>query len=185
MFFKNYTCRSGDIGNCRRFLWACFYLGQAEVENLGVTTLGDKNIGGLNVAVNDATGVRGVESVGDLDAKGEDRLQFHRTACDQVLERRAVEEFHHQKGFAAFLADVVDRANVRMIQRRRGLGFAPETLKRLPILRQILRKKLEGHKAAEAGVLGLVDDAHASAAEFFEDAVMRDGLIEQEGACPQ
>src|SRR5258708_24322568 len=36
--------------------------------------------------------------------------------------------------------------------------------------------ELQRHKAVKASVLGLVHDAHASAAELFDDAVMRDNL---------
>ena len=49
-------------------------LGQAEVQNLGVAALGDENVRGLDVAVNDSLGMRGVESVGDLDAETQKQL---------------------------------------------------------------------------------------------------------------
>ncbi len=42
---------------------------QAEIENLGMSALGDKNIGGLDVAVNDPFGVGGIERVGNLDGE--------------------------------------------------------------------------------------------------------------------
>ena len=42
---------------------------QAKVENLGVPAVGDKDIGGLDVPMDDPLGVRGVEGVGDLDGE--------------------------------------------------------------------------------------------------------------------
>jgi hypothetical protein len=39
-----------------------------------MSTLGDEDVRGLNVTVDDALGVSGVESVGDLDSDGEQRL---------------------------------------------------------------------------------------------------------------
>ena len=39
--------------------------GQTEVEDLGVSALGDEDVGGLNVAMDDALGMCGVEAVGD------------------------------------------------------------------------------------------------------------------------
>jgi hypothetical protein len=42
--------------------------GQTEIENLGVSALGDKNVGGLDVAMDDALGVRGVEAVCNVNA---------------------------------------------------------------------------------------------------------------------
>ena len=110
--------------------------------------------------------------------------KLHRAVADQVLEGGAVEELHDEEGAVAFLADVVDRADVGMIQRGRGLGFAAKTFEGLAVLGQIFGKKLEGDEAAEARVFGFVDHAHAAATELFDDPVVRDGLIEQVRVAP-
>ena len=44
-------------------------LDQSEVEDLGVTARGDENVGRLDVAMHNASGMRGVQRVGDLDGK--------------------------------------------------------------------------------------------------------------------
>ena len=44
---------------------------------------------------------------------------------------------------------------------------------------QFIGQESEGHKAAEFGVLGLVDNAHPTAAQLLDDAVVRDGLADQ------
>ena len=96
-----------------------------------------------------------------------------------MLQRGTIQILHHEEGFAALLADVVDRADVWMVQCRRGFRLATKPLQRLPILRQIFREKFQRDEASEPGVLGLVDDTHAAAAEFLDDPVVRDGLIQQ------
>ncbi len=128
--------------------------------------------------MDDASGVGGIEGVGNLDGQGKHRLQFHGPVADQVLERDAVEELHHEEMTAAFLADVIDGTDIGMVQGRSGLGLAAEALQCLAVLGEIVGQKLQGDEAAEAGVFGLVDDAHAAAAELFDDPVMRDGLFE-------
>jgi len=42
-------------------------LRKAEIEDLGLSAAGDDYIGGFQVAVNDALGVRRIERVGDRD----------------------------------------------------------------------------------------------------------------------
>ena len=68
--------RGHGIGRCNLAggsgCWRDF--GEAEVQNFGVTPLGDKEVGGLDVAMDNALGVCGVEAVGDFDGEGEDRL---------------------------------------------------------------------------------------------------------------
>ena len=93
-------------------------------------------------------------------------------AADQVLERGAVEELHDEEGAALFFADVVDGADVGMIEGGRSFGFAAKTLERLAVLREIFGQELECDKATKARVLSLVDHAHTAAAELFDDPVM-------------
>ena len=37
-------------------------------------------------------------------------------------------------------------------------------------------QKLQGDEAAKLGVLGFIDHTHSTAADLFDDAIMRDGL---------
>ena len=87
--------------------------------------------------------------------------------------------FHGNESLAVLLADVVNRANVRVIQRRCGLRLALETGQCLGIAGNVLRQKLERNKAMKASVLSLVDDTHTAAAELFENAVVGKGLADE------
>ena len=55
---------------------------------LACPRLRDEDIGRLDVAMDDAAGVRGVERVGDLDADLQQLFHFERPARDLVLEGR-------------------------------------------------------------------------------------------------
>jgi len=70
------------------------------------------------------------------------------------------------------LVDIVNRADMRMIQRGGGARFTPEPLQRLKVFGQRLWEKLQGDVAAQAGVLGLLDDTHAAAAQLLEHTIM-------------
>ena len=104
---------------------------------------------------------------------------------DAVLERLAIQKLHGDERLAVVLADLVDRADVRMVQRRRGTRFAPEAFQRLRVAGHFLGQELQGHEAAKVGVLGLVDHTHPAAAELLDDAVMRDGLADHEDQRPE
>ena len=73
---------------------------------------------------------------------------------------------------AVFLINFVDGADVRMAQGRSSLSFAPESIKRLRIARDIIRQKLQCYEPVKPGVLSFINDAHSSATELFDDAVV-------------
>ena len=92
------------------------YFRQPEVQNLGVATLGDENIGRFNVAVNDSRGVSSVESICNLNGKRKKCFHLQRTPGNAVLQSHAVEEFHGDEGPAIGLANVVNSADIWVIQ---------------------------------------------------------------------
>jgi hypothetical protein len=47
----------------------------------------------------------------------------------------------------------------------------------------IFGQELECHKTTKLGVLGLVDHTHPTAAEFLDDAVVRDSLADHRKEC--
>ena len=93
-----------------------------------------------------------------------------------MLQGHAVQKLHGDERLAVLLANFVDRADIGMIQRRSGLRLALKARQRLRVSGNLVGQKLQGDKAAERDVLGFVDDAHPAAAEFLDDAVVRDGL---------
>ena len=153
--------------------------GEAEVKNFGVAPLGDEDVGGLDVAVDDAFGVGGVEAVGDVNREGEKLFEFERRAGDGVLKSSAIEKLHGDETLAGVLADFVDGANVGMVEGGSRAGFAAEAFKRLRIFREIVGKEFQGDETAEVRVFGFVDDTHATPTNFAENFVMGDRLAEE------
>jgi hypothetical protein len=95
--------------------------GEAEVEDLDEAAVGEHDVGGLEVAVEDAQVVGCREAVRGLDAGGEDELEAGWTFGDELVERLAGDVLHDDVGFfavAAFFggyAYVVDGADVGVV----------------------------------------------------------------------
>jgi hypothetical protein len=126
----------------------------------------DENVGGLDVVMDDAFGVSGVERVGDLNAEIQRLIERERLALNGVLESLAFEVFHDDERMAALFADFVDGTDIGMIQRGSSLGFVLEALKSLRILCDAVGKKFQGNEAAELDIFGLVDDTHTPPPSF-------------------
>src|SRR5437867_9863904 len=98
-------------------------------------------------------------------------------------ERPALQQFHYDKRPAVVLADIVNGADVRVIQRRGGAGLTLESLQRLALWRILIGQKLQGDVAAKASVFGFVDDTHTARPEFFENSIVGDGSAGHALAC--
>ena len=78
-------------------------------------------------------------------------------------------------------ADVIDRADVWVIERGCGARLTLKPFQRLPILRQFLGEKLQCNESAKPSVLGFVDETHPAAAKFADHSVMGNNLSDQSG----
>src|SRR2546430_15200810 len=84
-----------------------------------------------DVCSSDLLAMGRIERFGNLNSQPQHLFQFQRTARDQVLEGDAVQIFHDDVGLAVLLADVMDGADIWMIQRRCSLGLAAKAGQRL------------------------------------------------------
>src|SRR6266851_1976995 len=150
---------------------------EPEIENLRLTSIGNEDVRGLDVPVDDTLRVCRVESIGDLDAQIEHRLDLQRLASDPVPERLPLQQFHGNKSSPIRLVNFVDGADVRVVQGGRSLGLPLETAESLCIVGEFVGKELQGDVAIELEVFRFVDHTHAPAAQLPQDAVMRDGVI--------
>ena len=112
-----------------------------------MTTLGDENVRGFNVAVNDAFGMCRIESIGNFDGERENRVRVQRTIADAMLQRHAVQKLHDNEGLTILLINLMDRADVWVIESRSRLRFALEPSQSLTIFGDIVRQELDSHEA--------------------------------------
>src|SRR5262249_4802793 len=96
--------------------------------------------------------------------------------CQTLAQRLVLQIFHSNERLTLVLIDVVNGADVGMIERRGSFGFAPEALQSLAVSGQ--RQELEGDKAAELGVLGLVDHPHAASLQPIANSVVGNRLAD-------
>jgi hypothetical protein len=92
--------------------------------------------------------------------------RFERRGPRRALrEVVALDEFHHEGGQAPAFFEAVDRGDVRMVQRREGLGFTLEASQAIRIVRERLGQNLDRDIAVQLGIAGAKDFAHAPAAD--------------------
>src|SRR5262249_33100260 len=73
-------------------------------------------------------------------------------------------------------SDVMDRANVRMIECGSCARFTLEALQCIGIVCKFLRQEFQRDAAAEASVFGAIHDAHSAAAKQLQNSIMRNSL---------
>ena len=86
---------------------------EPEIEKLHAAA-GEHDVARLQIAMNHALAVGGVESARDVAGERERPVHGNRTALQAFGERFSLEQLHHEKRHAVDLADVVNGADVRV-----------------------------------------------------------------------
>jgi hypothetical protein len=126
-----------------------------------------KDVGGLEVAVDEAVLVGVAEGVAELSGDLDGLFEGLGLA---LLEARALDQLHDQVGHVLVLADVVHRDHVRVAEGGGGAGLAEEALASVADL-VVSAKDLDRDRSLEVGVPAAEDDAHAAAADLLVEAV--------------
>ena len=109
------------------------------------------------------------ERIGERKTRVHERGGVQRAARETLVQRLTIEQFHDEERHGR-RADVVDRADPGMVERRDRLGLALEALERLRRGR-VGWKDLDGDQPIEARVARAVDLAHATRTQRSEDLV--------------
>ena len=101
-------------------------------------------------------------------------ILFLSNADTELLAQRvACYQFHHQELLSVTFADVVNGADVRMIQRRSGTCLTAEALQKLRVAGVRGRQELHRNLAAQPRILGIENNSRAPAADFFKYSIVR------------
>ena len=162
--------RSGGAGDDAR---------EAEVDNFGGAGFGDDDVGRLNVAVDDVLRVGSAQTASNLNRQIESFAERQDAVRKLLRKRFALVILHDDeevvvRGFF----EAVNDADIGMIERRGGTGFAAEIVFIAGTDGDVVGEKFKGDGAIEFAVEGQVDDAHAASAKLFVNVIMADSLSE-------
>jgi hypothetical protein len=102
----------------------------------------------------------------------------HRPALEALREDFPFEQLHRDEQLAAVFANLVDLADVRMVDAGRGARLPPEALAR-SLVAPHRRDRLERDRALEPLVARGIDHAHPALAQLVGERIMPDALGDQ------
>ena len=121
--------------------------------------------------MDDAVAMGLLESVRNLTPIADRLVDRQRAPLEPCRQRLALEQLHDEVVAVALAADVVDGADVGVVQARDGLGFALETRPSFLVARQLLGQDLDRDVSLEASVPRFVDLTHAAGPDGLDDLV--------------
>ena len=148
-------------------------LGEAEVQDLHPAVVGDEDVLGLQVPVDDPLLVRGGEAVDDLERVVDRSARGELASGDDLAQRLPFQQLLDDVGRARMgvRADVVDGSDVRVVQEPCGLRLLLEPAQAIGVGGERRRQDLDRHVAPEARVPGAVDLAHPPGPDGRENLV--------------
>ena len=128
--------------------------------------------------MHDAGVVSRSQSIHHLRADLDQTIGRHRPTIDRLLESLALHQLHDQERPTLVLTDVVDGADVRVVQSRGGARFPLKALQDLRAVDHLVGQELDRHWPTQASILATVDDAHAATAELCGHLIVGNNLVD-------
>ncbi len=149
--------------------------GQAQVGDFDHAGDIAKQVGRLDVAVNDTLAVRIFQAPCRVQQTA-DRLRHRQWPLSQHQRRQvlAVDEFHDQEMALGILVGIIGHDDVGVTEPGDGLDLALEPLDEGRVLPETGGQQLESDDAFHAAVPGFVNRAHAAGAQPAEHVVIAD-----------
>jgi len=116
-------------------------------------------------------GVGACESVGNLDGVSDRLIGRHTTRRNQFVQRLPGHVLHDHKVHAALRTDVVNHADIGMLQSRDGFCFLRETLMQLWVRGEMSGQNFNRYRALQPCIEGAIHFAHAARPEQRLDFV--------------
>ncbi len=121
--------------------------------------------------MDDPLPMRLTQCVGDLDSVAQELVERQRSALEALRQGLAFHALHHQEVHAVLMPDVVQRADVRMIQTRDCLGLALEALAPFGIAGEVCGQDFDRHCSIQPRVARPVNFSHPARAQRRDDLV--------------
>ena len=118
--------------------------------------------------MHDAALMRMRQGVGDLRPVADDTLPRQAIRGGELAQGVPLDMLHDDEDLALMLADLMDRADVRGVQRGGSAGFLEEAG---GCIVGLLGEDLQRHVPAELRIVGAVDLPHAALADQGDDLV--------------
>jgi hypothetical protein len=131
----------------------------------------EKDVRGLHVAMHETTRMRRVEGARDLCENADRARRFEATFLQAAFEIAPLHVAHRDEEAAFGRSRLVDRNDVRVVDRCSELRLAQEAVAERRVVGEPGCQHLERNPSLETQVLGEVDDAHASPAQQRVDPV--------------
>jgi hypothetical protein len=143
----------------------------AEVQELDQVVARQHHVRRLQIPVDDAGAVRGDQSARDLEPDVQEFFDRQWPAQESMLERLSLDEFHDEEVLSLPFADIMNVADVGMVQRRNGTRFAFEPRAGLGVALELCSQRLQRDRASQPDVTRSVYLAHPAGADELEHLV--------------
>ena len=178
LFGRDVAGRAENRQRARQIAGGVEPFGQAEIADERFAMAVEQDVSRFEIAMEDAFAMRVLHGPRDL---GDERDALPRLVPQRgtdLLQTSARREFHAEERKAVFaLAHFVDRQNVRMIEARGGLRFAPEARQGFAGVGVIPQDPLHGDDAAGMALARAIDHAHAAAPNFLQDLIIAESPL--------